>query len=84
MVGYRLIKNPANEDLYKKGCIWAEPDYGQAAAYMIRLVEDREYYALLQENGRKYIKEKLGEKNTIDILKREIDRIWTYINTKQE
>lgn len=84
MVGYRLIKNPANEDLYKKGCIWAEPDCGQAAAYMIRLVEDREYYTLLQENGRKYIKEKLGEKNTIDILKREIDRIWAYINTKQE
>ena len=84
MVDYTLIKNPTDEGLYKKGCIWAEPDCGQAAAYMKRLAEDSEFYTLLQENGRKYIREKLGEKNTIDILRREIDRIWAHTNTKQE
>ncbi|MCI9198928.1 MAG: glycosyltransferase family 4 protein [Lachnospiraceae bacterium] len=82
MVDYRLIKNPKDEDLYKKGCVWAEPDCKQAAIYMKRLATDTEYYALMQENGKRSIKEKLGEANTIDVLRQEIDRVWKYMNIK--
>ncbi len=82
MVNYRLVENPRNEDLYKKGCIWAEPDYEQAANYMKRLATDEKYYILMQENGKRCIKEKLGEVNTIDILRQEIDRIWKHMSIK--
>ncbi len=76
MVNYTLIKNPYKEDLYKKGCIWAEPDYRQAADYMKKLAGDKAYYGLMQENGRAYVMDKLGPRNTIDILKQELDRVW--------
>lgn len=82
MVDYKLVKNPMDEDLYRKGCVWAEPDYRQAAVYMQRLATDKMYYTLMQENGKRCIKEKLGEANTVDILRQEIDRVWKRMNIK--
>lgn len=76
MVNYTLIKNLRREDLYRKGCIWAEPDYRQAADYMKKLAGDKAYYELMQEKGKAYVMEKLGAGNTIDVLKQELDRVW--------
>ena len=75
MVDYKLVENPKTEGLYKKDCIWAEPNYNQASAYMKRLWEDKEYYLSKKGNGKAYIENKLNEERLVNLLKKYIDNI---------
>lgn len=84
MVDYKLIPNPKKEDLYPKGCVWAEPEYGQAAWYMKKLAGDKEYCRRMGKSAKQYIEAKLGKENTVDVLGQELKRVWMQINTKSE
>lgn len=84
MVDYKLIQNPKKEDLYPKGCVWAEPEYGQAAWYMKKLAGDKEYCRRMGKSAKQFIEAKLGKENTVDVLEQELKRVWMQINTKSE
>ena len=84
MVDYTLIENPKKEGLYRKGGVWAEPEYQQAANYMRKLAEDKEYCGLIGRKAKQFVGEKLGKEKTINILGKELDRVWMWINTKSE
>lgn len=84
MVDYILIKNPKREGLYQKGCIWAEPEHQQAADYMRKLAGDKEYCRLMGRKAKQFVEEKLGKEKTINILGKELDRVWMWISTKSE
>lgn len=54
MVGYELVTLESDIGPYKAGNYWAEPDISQAADYMKKLYEDKEYSGQLAEKAKKY------------------------------
>jgi glycosyltransferase involved in cell wall biosynthesis len=84
MVDYKLIRNPKREDLYPKGCVWAESEYRQAAEYMVKLAGNEDYCRWIGKSAKQFIESKLGKGNTVDVLGQELDRVWMWINTKLE
>lgn len=69
MVRCHMTKNPRMEGVYRKGCIWAEPDCGQAAEYMRRLWQDKEYYRQKKEKGKHYVDHVLKKEKLVEQLK---------------
>ncbi len=60
---------------YKKGCVWAEPDVGVAAAYMRYLYENPVYYRQLADDAKKQIEKVLGKERIIGMLEERLQRI---------
>lgn len=56
LVSYNLIPVEEEQYLYAKGQVWADPDIGQAASYMRRLVTDRQYGRKLGEVASRHIR----------------------------
>lgn len=54
-VGYRLVEIDRDYGNYKKGMTWAEPDLGEAAAAMQKLVGNRAFYEELSRGARTLI-----------------------------
>lgn len=67
LVKYKLVKNKKREGLYKKGCIWAEPDTDDAAEYMRKLRESQEYYATKAVKGKAYLNCALSEEKLTNL-----------------
>ena len=60
MVGYDMIELDKDYDVFKKGNVWADAHIDEAADYMVRLYEDKEYYNTKVVNGQAYAREHLG------------------------
>ena len=75
MVKYSLIASKKKEGLYKKGCIWAEPDIKDAAAYMIRLKHDRPFYEEMCVKGERFLRERLDGEQLADLWNKSIKEI---------
>ena len=75
MVGYDLIELDKDYEPFKKGNIWADAHVDEAADYMRRLYEDREFYCKIADNGQKYAKEYLAYKRSADIVSERIRKI---------
>lgn len=63
LVGYRQVMLEKCVGPYEKGSCWAEADIGQAADYMKRLVQDKEYYNRIAENAKERIERQLTYEN---------------------
>ena len=68
MVGYDLIELDRDYDVFKKGNVWADAHVDEAADYMKRLYEDKEFYNQIASNGQAYAKEHLAYKRSADIV----------------
>ena len=68
MVGYCMKKLEYDIGPYKKGQCWADPDLEQAAEYMKRLYEDKDFYIERTELGKQYVQNKLGKVPLINLL----------------
>ena len=77
LVDYQLCKVEKDDEIYKKGYVWAEPDVAQAAQYMRRLFEDHQYYARKKIAGKRYVGEVLSKDNTTKMIN---DRYYRLIN----
>ena len=75
MVKYHLVASKKREGLYKRGCIWAEPDTEDAAAYMSRLKNDPVFYEEMKKKGRQCLEERLNEEQLADLWSRTIKEI---------
>ena len=73
MVDFRIVENPKTEGLYRKGCLWAEPNYIQAAEFMEKLWQNPHYYAEKQDNGEDYIQNVLNKDKLVNLLIRYIE-----------
>ena len=62
LVDYRLVPVKPGEYVFPEGQVWADADVEQAAGYMRRLVEDREYGAQLGRAARKIIRRQHSRK----------------------
>ncbi|MGH9655742.1 MAG: glycosyltransferase, partial [Bryobacteraceae bacterium] len=56
LVDYRLVPVQEGEYLFPEGQVWADPNLEQAAAYMRRLAEDREYANEIGSNAAAFIR----------------------------
>ena len=68
LVDYQLCKVEKDDEIYKKGYVWAEPDVAQAAQYMRRLFEEKIFYREKKINGKKYVEEVLSKDNTTKVI----------------
>jgi glycosyltransferase involved in cell wall biosynthesis len=62
LVDYRLVPVKEGEYLFPKGQVWADPNLDQAAMYMRRLVEDREYANEIGSKAAAYIRQQHSAK----------------------
>jgi glycosyltransferase involved in cell wall biosynthesis len=76
MLDYTFVTMKHDIGPYKKGSRWAEPSVEQAAMYMRRLSEDREYYDRLSRDAKTYIEERLGMKRITGLIEDRLHEIW--------
>jgi hypothetical protein len=60
---------------YKKGYHWADANVGQAAEYMKRLYEDRDFYESIVQNGRRCVAKRLNMERSTRIVKERLEKI---------
>jgi glycosyltransferase involved in cell wall biosynthesis len=76
MVDFALVTIQEDVGPYKKGNRWADPDIGQAAAFMRRLYQEPEYGRKLAENAQAYIQDHLSLERAATLIKNRIDEIY--------
>lgn len=76
MVDYRLVELEKNAPPFKKGYHWAEADTDQAAGYMKRLVEDKEYYDIMKNNALEYVHKQLNMERSAGIVRDRLSAIY--------
>ena len=75
MVDYTLVTLNHEVGPYKQGSHWAEPDVVQAAEYMQKLFEDREYGRQMAEKAKAFIEDRLGMEHITKCLGKNVDAI---------
>lgn len=75
MVDYAFTILDHDSNLYKKGSRWADPKISEAAKYMRRLYEDREFYVSIKEKAFVHVEKVLGKNRTISLLEGRIEKI---------
>ena len=75
-VKYRMTRLEKSVGPYEKGNCWADADTDHAAAYMKRLVEDKEYYERIGKNAKKRIEHQLSFGNAAEIMKDRLKKIY--------
>jgi glycosyltransferase involved in cell wall biosynthesis len=68
-VDYKIVEIEKDYGSYKKGNHWAEPSIEHAASYMKRLVENKDYYRFVSENGQKTIVNNFSPESICNLAK---------------
>lgn len=76
MVDYELITIEKDMPPFKAGNRWADANLDQAAEYMKKLYEDKEYYEIIRKNAKEYAKEKLGMDQAAGRIRERLKEIW--------
>ena len=76
MVDYELITIEKDMPPFKAGNRWADANLDQAAEYMKKLYEDKEYYEMIRKNAKEYAKEKLGMDQAAGRIRERLKEIW--------
>ena len=75
MVDYEMVTIDKDIPPFKKGYRWAEADKDQAAGYMRRLCDDKEFYDIIKANACAHVKEKLSMEKCAETVKNRMDYI---------
>lgn len=76
MVDYELITIEKDMPPFKAGNRWADANLDQAAGYMKKLYEDKEYYEMIRKNAKEYAEEKLGMDQAAGRMRERLKEIW--------
>ncbi len=76
MVDYELITIEKDMPPFKAGNRWADANLDQAAGYMKKLYEDKEYYEMIRKNAKEYAEEKLGMDQAAGRIRERLKEIW--------
>ncbi|MDO5403151.1 MAG: glycosyltransferase [Eubacteriales bacterium] len=77
MVDAKMIEIGRDMPPFKKEYKWADADIGQAADYMRKLYEDKEYYDKIKSGAAMHIRKKLNIENSVDLVKNRLNEIMT-------
>lgn len=75
MVDYSFTTLKKNAPPYKKGTRWADANIDTAADYMKRLAKDNDFYQHIKENGKRYVEQKLGMEQAVDMIRKRFKRL---------
>lgn len=75
MVDYELVTIEKDLPPFKAGNRWAEPDVNQAADYMKKLYEDKEYYQKISVAAKVYADKKFGKEEVIKKIEMRMQEI---------
>jgi len=81
LVDYRLVPVGEGEYLHHKGQRWADPDIDHAAAYMRRLVEDREFATGIGMQAASDIRDRLSPHSAAQRLIQRLQVLSLLLNT---
>lgn len=76
LVDYSLVELEKNAPPFKKGYHWADADTDQAAGFMKRLFEDKEYYDIMKNNAYNYVRERLNMERSAKIVMDRLQEIY--------
>ncbi len=76
LVDYELVTLQEDVGPYRKGNRWADADVGQAAGYMKRLSEDREFFNGKVASGQRCIREHLDRKKMAGRMAERVEGIY--------
>ena len=74
-VSYELKQLGQDYFFYKAYQHWAEPDINNAAEYMVRLLNDKEYYEKLCKNAKQYIETNFSIQKSAEAISKRISEI---------
>ena len=77
MVDYHMIEIEQDMPPFKKGYRWADANIDQAAAYMKKLYEDKEFYNDIQKKAGIHVREKLSMERAVGIVEKRLNEIMT-------
>lgn len=75
MVDYKLVEIEKEVGPFKKGQRWADANIGQAAEYMRKLYENREYREKTAWQAQRHIREKLSMEQAVEKIEERIVKI---------
>ena len=75
MVDYSFVTLEKDASPYRKGSKWADADTDQAAGYMKKLHDDKDFYNTLSTKAKAYIEDKLCMDNITKIINGLVTRI---------
>lgn len=76
IVDYDMICLEEDYAMYKKGNRWANPDIDQAAQYMKKLFEDKNFYNIISKNAQNYIENNLNLDKASKAIENRINNIY--------
>ncbi len=82
MVDYKMTVIEKDMPPFKAGNCWADPDIVQAAAYMQKLYEDKEYYQQMAVNAREHIQKLLSMERIAGLMKKRLAEIYGELEKK--
>lgn len=82
MVDYKMTVIERDMPPFKAGNRWADPDIMQAAAYMQKLYEDKEYYQQMAVNAREHIQKLLSMERIAGLMKKRLAEIYGELEEK--
>ncbi len=75
MVDYSLVEIEEDQGPFRKGEYWADADLEQAAEYMKKLAEDREFGREMAEKAKKQIRQVLSVEQAAEKIDRRMEEI---------
>ena len=75
MVGYDMIELDKDYEPFKKGNVWADAHVDEAADYMRRLYEDKEFYNTIAAAGKSYAREHLAFERSAGLVSKRLGEI---------
>ncbi len=82
MVDYKMTVIEKDMPPFKAGNRWADPDVLQAAGYMRKLYEDREFYQELSEKAKIHAQEVLGMERAAGLIRKRLKEIYKELERK--
>lgn len=76
LVTYDLVELKEDCAMYKKGNHWAEPDVNMASQYMIKLLNDDEYYSTLSTIAKNHMQQYNDVRKAAEKVERRIEEIY--------
>ncbi|MPZ48889.1 MAG: glycosyltransferase [Dehalococcoidia bacterium] len=83
LVGHRIVPVEKDHGFFKKGWLWAEPDIGQAAAFMRHVYEHPDEARLLGERARAGVRRQLSFEAVGELMKQRLIEISAGIEKSQ-
>ncbi len=76
MVDYKMMTIEKDMPPFKAGNRWADPDIHQAAGYMRKLYEDKEFYREMADKAKAYVNEVLSMERAAGEIRKRIEKIY--------